>query len=164
MTYKSDSGNYNNHTLELESIESESGPENKDAINVFVEQEKKSLENEIEDDIDLYGENQTSVDDDLSEMTTIEKVKHHANQEIFMLLVATEVSKYPTAKIDPLQCWQDNKDIYPNVAKCAQKWSGVPATSTPSEGVFSICGIVDTAKRNRSNGKSYFIISNYVKL
>ena len=55
----------------------------------------------------MYGENETNVDDDLSEMTTIEKVKYQANQEVFMYLIAT-----------------------------------------------SICGIVDTAKRNRLNGKS----------
>ena len=98
---------YNSRTLELKSIESDSGPENKDAIDVFVEQEKNSLENEIDDDIGLYGENETNVDHDLSEMTTIEKVKYQANQEVFMYLIAT-----------------------------------------------SICGIVDTAKRNRLNGKS----------
>ena len=73
------------------SIESDSGPENKDAIDVFVEQEKNSLENEIDDDIDLYGENETNVDDDLSEMTTIEKVKYQANQEVFMYLIATSI-------------------------------------------------------------------------
>ena len=93
--------------IRTKSIESDSGPENKDAIDVFVEQEKNSLENEIDDDIDLYGENETNADDDLSEMTTIEKVKYQANQEVFMYLIAT-----------------------------------------------SICGIVDTAKRNRLNGKS----------
>ena len=49
----------------------------------FCRTRKQSLEIEIEDDIDLYGENETSVDDDLSEITTIEKVKHHANQEFF---------------------------------------------------------------------------------
>ena len=81
----------------------------------------------------MYGENETSVDDDLSEMTSIEKVKHHANQEAFMYLIATEAIKYPTARIDPLQCWQENKDLYPNVAKCARKWLSVPATSTSNE-------------------------------
>ena len=68
----------------------------------FCRTRKQSLEIEIEDDIDLYGENETSVDDDLSEVTPIEKVKHHANQEFFMYLIATETSKYPKAKIDLL--------------------------------------------------------------
>ena len=81
----------------------------------------------------MYGENETNVDDDLSEMTTIEKVKYQANQEVYMYLIATETSKYPKAKIDPLQWWQDNKDVYPNVAKCARMWLSVPATFTPSE-------------------------------
>ena len=39
-----------------------------------------------------------------------------------------------------------------------------PVTSTPGERIFSICGIVDTARRNRLNGKSIenqvFIHSN----
>jgi len=39
----------------------------------------------------LYGENETNVDDDLSEMTTIEKVKYQANQEVFMYLIATSI-------------------------------------------------------------------------
>ena len=59
---------------------------------------------------------------------------------------------------------EKNKHVYPNVATLARKWLSVTATSTPSEGVFSICGIVDTARRNRLNGKSIenqaFIHSN----
>ena len=34
-----------------------------------------------------------------------------------------------------------------NVARVAQKWLAVPATSTPNEGMFLICGLVDTTKR-----------------
>ena len=43
---------------------------------------------------------------------------------------------------------------YPNVAVVAHQWLSVPATSIPSERVFSICGIVNTAKRSSSSGKS----------
>ena len=60
-----------------------------------------------------------------------------------------------------LKWWQDNKHFYPNVAKFVQMWLSAPATSTPSECVFSICSVVDTAKRNRLDGKS---IGNHVTI
>ena len=58
------------------------------------------------------------------------------------------------SKLDPLDWWQENKTKYPHIAVLARKWLSVPATSTPSERVFSICGIVNTAKRSKMNGKS----------
>ena len=70
-----------------------------------------------------------------------------------LYLADTESVIYPKAEINPLEWWKKNKHIYPNVAKCARMWLSVPTTSTPIECVFSICGIVDTAKRNRLSGK-----------
>ena len=35
---------------------------------------------------------------------------------------------------------------YQNVARGARKWLEVPKTSTPNKRVFSICGLVNTAK------------------
>ena len=66
-------------------------------------------------------------------------------------LIATEECIYQKSEIDPLEFWRENKHIYPNEAKCARMWLSAPATSTPSERVFSICGIVDTARQNRSD-------------
>jgi hAT family C-terminal dimerisation region len=49
-------------------------------------------------------------------------------------------------RLQPLQCWRDiGRKKFPNVALAARKWLSVTATSTPSERVFSICGIVNTA-------------------
>ena len=42
---------------------------------------------------------------------------------------------------------QVNGGKYWNVARVARKWLAVPDTSTPSERMFSICSLVDTAKR-----------------
>jgi len=45
---------------------------------------------------------------------------------------------------------------YPRVAIGARKWLSVCATSTPSERVFSISGLIDTPKRSNLSGKSMY--------
>jgi len=64
--------------------------------------------------------------------------------------------------------WKENHIRFPNVARVARKWLGVVATSTPSERVFSICGVADTAKRSRMTGESIekqvFLHNNYFKV
>ena len=53
---------------------------------------------------------------------------------------------------DPLQWWKENRFRYPKVAIGARKWLCVPGTSTPSERVFSHCGIALSAKRSSMRG------------
>ena len=84
--------------------------------------------------------------------TATEQAKAQAKQEVLSYLVATEA--LVNSNFDPLEWWIGNKMRYPNVAVVARQWLSVPATSTPSERVFSICGIVNTAKRSSSSGKS----------
>jgi hypothetical protein len=57
-------------------------------------------------------------------------------------------------KFDLLQYWQKKTHNckYYWVLKCAQKWLAVPAMSTPSERVWSICGVIDNPKRGRLDG------------
>jgi len=43
----------------------------------------------------------------------------------------------------PLEWWKGNRFKYPKVAIGARKWLSVCATSTPSERVFSIIGLID---------------------
>ena len=50
---------------------------------------------------------------------------------------------------DPLLWWRDKRKQYPWVSFAARKWLSVYSTSTPSERVVSICGIVNSAKRSR---------------
>jgi hypothetical protein len=47
--------------------------------------------------------------------------------------------------------WRAKKDAskYSSVRLCARKWLAVPAMSTPSERVWSICGLIDAPKRNK---------------
>ena len=53
-------------------------------------------------------------------------------------------------KTDLLQWWKENKFRFPKVAIVARKWLCVPGTSTPSERVFSDCGIALSAKRSEA--------------
>ncbi len=70
--------------------------------------------------------------------------------------------------LNPLVWWGKNRLRYPNIAVIARKWLSVVATSTPSERVFSICGIVDSARRSKMTGESIqkqvFLHNNYYKV
>ena len=72
--------------------------------------------------------------------------------------VELEIANYlnSTAHIshhqDPLLWWRENKHIYPNIARTARKWLCIPVSSTPSEHVFSNCGVALTAKRSKMKG------------
>ena len=72
-----------------------------------------------------------------------------------------------TKGLNPIHWWRENLSKFNNIALAARKWLCVPATSTPSERVFSICGIVNQAKRSRLTGKSIqsqvFIHNNIAK-
>ena len=91
----------------------------------------------------------------------LERTKIHVTHEVQSYLLGIQSLHNPK----PLKWWSVNNTKYPLVAKAARKWLSVPATSTPSERVFSICGIVDTAKRTRLLGESVeaqvFLHNNY---
>lgn len=55
-------------------------------------------------------------------------------------------------EVSSLSWWKDHKHQFPHVSSVARKWLCVPATSTPSERVFSDCGLALTAKRSRLKG------------
>ncbi|CAF4902901.1 unnamed protein product, partial [Rotaria sp. Silwood2] len=48
---------------------------------------------------------------------------------------------------DVLQFWQSSVDAYPHLKSLAQIVLAIPATSTPSEQVFSTTGLILNAKR-----------------
>lgn len=68
-------------------------------------------------------------------------------------------------KGNPLEWWRQHCFRFPNIARVARKWLSVTATSTPSERVFSICGLVDSCKRSQMLGESIeaqvFVHNNY---
>ncbi|CAK1597436.1 unnamed protein product [Parnassius mnemosyne] len=50
---------------------------------------------------------------------------------------------------DPLQFWNEKKCLYPVLFKIAHKYLCIPATSVPSECLFSKTGILCNDRRNR---------------
>ena len=50
---------------------------------------------------------------------------------------------------DPLKYWEAMKHSFPNIYSVARKYLSVPATSVPSERLFSKAGIIDSDKRSR---------------
>ncbi|CAF1526944.1 unnamed protein product [Rotaria magnacalcarata] len=66
---------------------------------------------------------------------------------------------------DVLQFWQSSGDAYPHLKRLAQIILAIPATSTPSEQVFSTTGLILNAKRTmllpENVGKIQMIHDNY---
>ena len=67
-------------------------------------------------------------------------------------IVQAEISHYKGTPVislrdKPLQWWSLNKHILPNLAKMAQKYLGIMATSIPSERLFSVAGNIVGGKR-----------------
>ncbi|KAK3108517.1 hypothetical protein FSP39_009667 [Pinctada imbricata] len=48
-----------------------------------------------------------------------------------------------------LQWWMQNESVYPHVSILAKKYLAIPASSVPSERVFSLAGILINKKRSR---------------
>jgi len=67
-------------------------------------------------------------------------------------IVQAEISHYKgtpaiSLRDKPLQWWNLNKHILPNLAKMAQKYLGIVATSVPSQHLFSVAGKIVGTKR-----------------
>jgi hypothetical protein len=50
--------------------------------------------------------------------------------------------------MDPLLWWKSNSTQFPIIAKIARKFLCIPATSAPSERVFSVAGLVISKLRS----------------
>lgn len=50
---------------------------------------------------------------------------------------------------DPIIWWKNHCCEFPTLSLMARDFLAIPATSAPSERVFSTCGLIITKKRNR---------------
>lgn len=68
-------------------------------------------------------------------------------------------------KVDPIQWWKLHEHRFPNLARMARDHMAVPASSAPSEQLFSRAGDVITKKRNRmleSSCSSILLIKSWL--
>ena len=84
----------------------------------------------------LLGEEDTTEHDQSAGVSKSQEIETFFNQKAV-----------PRA-INPLQWWKNNCMSFPMMAKIAQSLLCTPATSTPSERVFSKAGLVVTKKRS----------------
>ncbi|KAK1889339.1 Zinc finger BED domain containing protein 1 [Dissostichus eleginoides] len=91
-----------------------------------------------------------TLDRDASEARTARNATADATVEVqrYMTDPPLERSK------DPLAYWVDHQNVYPNLFKLAKQFLCMPASSVPSERVFSKCGEILSKKRNRLNPKT----------
>ncbi|XP_069134524.1 E3 SUMO-protein ligase ZBED1-like [Argopecten irradians] len=71
-------------------------------------------------------------------------------------MIREEISRYLGCVVNQnelsiLDWWRENSHFYPRVACIARKYLSVPASSVPSERIFSLCGSIISKKRSRMN-------------
>ena len=65
-------------------------------------------------------------------------------------IVENEVTRYvsePSSTVDPLTWWRERAPTYPIISRLAKKYLAIPASSVPSERIFSLAGNIVTKKR-----------------
>lgn len=77
-------------------------------------------------------------------------LKHQLQEEVsgYMAKDCTSVDS------DPLSWWKVHESVYPNLAVLAKSYLAIPATSVPSERVFSTAGDIVTATRSTLSTES----------
>jgi hAT family C-terminal dimerisation region len=78
------------------------------------------------------------------------------NIELFLILnIFSYFNEVPAEPdIDILDWWQRHEAIYPNLSRMACDYLSIPATSVPSERLFSDAGLLITDRRNRFSTKT----------
>ena len=81
----------------------------------------------------------------------------------------SEISCYKSAspislRDKPLNWWNVHKCVLPNLARLAQKYLGIVATSVPSERLFSTAGNIVSAERAALLPGSLENLSSYMRI
>lgn len=84
------------------------------------------------------------LDDVIYVQTDISCVK--SNEQIATEEMARYIAE-PPSRSSPLEWWKDRACIYPTLSKLGKKYLACPASSVPSERIFSLCGNIITKKR-----------------
>lgn len=117
---------------------------------------------EVESD-SITPKDPTTIQPNLKPDSPIQKYKdmmRHGIQAQRKSVIQDEVKEYLTIdeidiENDPFKWWCVNKEHFPILAKLARKYLGIPATSTPSERLFSHAGLVMTNKRTQLSSSTF---------
>lgn len=97
--------------------------------------EKSALDNLLQSDTDSLSEEEEESQED-------QKIQMVRN-EVQMYFAEPAIPK----KEDPLRWWRENMGRFPTLSKLARSFLCIPATSTPSERIFSAAGNICSQKR-----------------
>lgn len=93
------------------------------------------------------------MDDWLSDVVFVKETKQPISSVIHQ-----ELARYNSAVISPedksltiLEWWKHHDKYYPRLSCLARKYLAIPASSVPSERIFSLCGSIVSKKRARLN-------------
>ena len=65
---------------------------------------------------------------------------------------------------DPMKWWRQHSNVMPKLARLAKRHIGIPATSVPSERVFSKAGELVSARQSRLKQSNFdILILNTIK-
>jgi len=130
-------------------------------IDEFIKQNEVAPDDDVEVNVAVNeaDEEEGEEDDGLGNVSKLtQRRATQAEQEGIrdrrMTPLAVELDKYlalprlDTHKIDVLAWWKTQQHSFPLLAQCARKYLCIPASSAPSERLFSTSGSLVTAKRN----------------
>ncbi|GAA6088583.1 zinc finger BED domain-containing protein 1-like [Tachysurus ichikawai] len=106
------------------------------SVTVPRREEESVLENLLQSDTDSLSEEEESHEEQKIQMV---------RKEVQMYFSESQIDKQE----DPLGWWKENEDRFPNLSKMARSFLCIPATSTPSERIFSAAGNICSQKRAR---------------
>ena len=128
--------------VEIAVEKANSGPD--DCINVDEQRSVKRARTDEDEDDDFF--------DEMDEEKDAEPNNNVIDQGQYRAVCRVELERYKRApKLkhdgDPLQWWKLKEELYPNLAELAKRYLAIPASSAPSERLWSIASRIATMRR-----------------